>query len=62
VPEIRMMGMRNELKEHDNRLAQTITGFDGRVERGIIRRSLRALHPVNHASTVGVGRPRPPNG
>ncbi len=51
-----MMGMRNELKERHNRLAQTITGFDGGGERGIIRRSLSALHPVNYASSVRVRR------
>ena len=43
-------------KENHNWLMQRIRGLDRDVERGIIERPLRPLHPVHHAATSGIGR------
>ena len=49
-------------KENDDRFAENVGGFNGCVERGIVHRSLRVLHPVNHTTTLCGGRATATNG
>ena len=45
-------GARGE--EDDDRYAESVGGFDGDIQGGIVATALGALHPVDHAGAVGV--------
>ena len=57
-----MMRVRNQLKKHDHRFAQTITGVDRGAKSWIVDSSQGALHPINHALPLWVGRAGTANG
>ena len=44
----------DDAEEHDERLREGIRGVDGRVERGIVDRALRSLHPVHDRLAAGI--------
>jgi hypothetical protein len=46
-------------KKNNARFAYQVCGLHRNFKRGIVERPLRALHPVNHALTVRVGRAWP---
>jgi hypothetical protein len=56
VPQVRALHERVQAEEHHHRLAERVGGVDRDVERGIVGRALRALHPVHDAAPIGIGR------
>ena len=54
---VRVRIERHDAEEHDERLAEPIGGIDRRVERRIVERALRTLHPVDDDTPSRVDRP-----
>ena len=52
VPQICIRIVRHRREEDDDRLLQRIRGFHRDIERRIVQRALRALHPVHDAATA----------
>ncbi len=55
VPQIGMRIERHRREEDDHRLFENIGGFYRDVERGIVQSTLRALHPVDDATSSWFG-------
>jgi hypothetical protein len=56
VPQVRAWVKGNRSKENHNRLAKFVADFNGDIERWIVERTLRTLHPVHNASAVKIWR------
>src|SRR5580704_2879871 len=56
VPQVRWL-KRARSKENDNPLAESVCGFDRRIQCGIVMSTLGTLHPVDNAGAIGIGRP-----
>ena len=53
---------RVEPEEHDDRLVQLVADGNRNVERRVVHRPLRALHPIHDGFAFWVGRAAPANG
>ena len=56
VPQVGALDERVQAEEDHYRLAQGVGGVDRDVQRGVVGGALRALHPVDDAAPVGIGR------
>jgi hypothetical protein len=58
VTEIGVMRAGHQLQKHRDRFTEKVSRLDGGRKRSIVIGSLRTLHPVNHAGSLGVGAAR----
>ncbi len=61
VTQVGSFDERVQPEEDDERLAQQVGGDDGDVERRVVDRALRPLHPVDHRVAVGIRGAAPPD-
>ncbi len=61
VTPVRVRVGRRQAEERHDRQPERVGRVNGDVERGIVRRALGALHPVDHGPAVGVGGTRTAN-